>query len=382
MPLMFFITPSTGLTNLPVGGGTESFLTGMDLEGDDGGTLELGDQLSLDTSGMVQTEIFQDQLLDGGSIMTEPITIGGDTFSAGSLIEADYSAVALDEATGLYYRLTRITITDPNANSNGLNNIEVGIVVSRAFDANLDHFIGGPDGIYPSGAPLTLIDPDPVSDTANWEAFVVDSDYNNGPDGAYSQDVVLTAENGVIICFARGSMIRTDCGELPVEALDAGDMVQTRDHGAQPVRWIGSRRVAGRGSFAPIRIKAGALRNDRDLVVSPQHRMLLDGWKAELLFGESEVLAAATHLVNDRSILREECDEVEYFHILFDRHEIIYANGAPAESFMPGAQGMDSLAVAARDEILTLFPELSDDLFAFGPSARRNLKAFEARLLC
>ena len=381
MPLMFFITPSSGLTDLPVGGGPGSFLTGMNAEGDQGGTLGLNDQLSLDTSGMVQTEIFQDQLLDGGSILSEPVTIGGDTFAAGSLIEADYSAVTIDETTGLYYRLTRITITDPDANNNGLSNIEVGVVVSRAFDTNLDNFIAGSDGVYPSGNVLTLIDPDPVSDTANWEAFVVDEDYNNGPDNVYSQDVILTAENGVIICFARGSMIRTRGGEKPVEALQVGDEVLTKDHGAQPVRWIGSRRVAGKGAFAPIRIKAGALNTDRDLRVSPQHRMLLDGWKAELLFGDTEVLAAATHLVNDHSILREECDEVEYFHILFDRHEIIYANGAPAESFMPGAVGMDSLAAAARDEILMLFPELSSGYAAFGPPARRHLKAYEARLL-
>lgn len=381
MPLTFFITPTSGLTDMPVGGGPESFLTGMNAEADDGGTLGLGDQLSIDTSGMVTTSILQDELLDGGSITSEPVTIGGNTFAAGSLIEADYSAVALDEITGLYYRLTRITITDPNFFANGLDNIEVGIVVSRAFDTGLDNFIAEEPGVYPSGATLTLIDPDPVSDTDNWEAFVVDEDYNNGPDNAYSQDVVLTAENGVIICFARGAMIKTDRGEVAVEHLEAGDRVVTRDHDLQPVRWIGSRRVEGRGRFAPIRIKAGALSNDSDLCVSPQHRMLLDGWKAELLFGETEVLAAATHLVNDHSILREECDEVEYFHILFDQHEIIYANGAPSESFMPGAQGMDSLAKAARDEILTLFPNLRENLSAFGPTARRGLKAYEARLL-
>jgi hypothetical protein len=80
MPLTFFITPSSGLTNLPVSGGTESFLTGMDAEGDDGGTLGLNDQLSIDTSGMMGASIFQDQLLDGGSISSAEITIGGDTF--------------------------------------------------------------------------------------------------------------------------------------------------------------------------------------------------------------------------------------------------------------------------------------------------------------
>ncbi len=383
MPLTFFITPSSGLTNLPVGGGPGSFLTGVNAEEDNGGSLGLNDQLSIDTSGMVATSIVQDILRDAGSILSDPVTIGGNTFSAGSLIEADYSAVAIDPDTGLYYRLTRITITDPNAGTNGLSNIEVGVVVSRAFDTGMDNFIGGSEGVYPSGAELTIIDPDPVSDTANWEAFVVDPDYNNGPDNVYSQDVVLTEENGIIVvCFARGAMIRTAAGETPVEKLAAGDLVQTMDHGAKPIRWIGSRRVQGTGRFAPILIKAGALGNSRDLRVSPQHRMLLNGWKAELLFGETQVLAAATHLVNDHSILRDDCDEVEYFHILFDQHEIIFANDAPSESFMPGALGLDSLAAAARDEILALFPELDEDISSFGPSARRDLKAFEARLLC
>lgn len=160
------------------------------------------------------------------------------------MIEADYSAVAIDEATGLYYRLTRITIADPNSPSNGLSNIEIGVVVSRAFDADLDHFIGGPDGVYPSGATLTLNDLDPVSDTDNWEAFVVDPDYNNGPDNVYSQDVVLNEENGIIVvCFARGSMILTDRGEVAVENIEADDLIQTKDNGFKPVRWIGSRKV-------------------------------------------------------------------------------------------------------------------------------------------
>ena len=136
------------------------------------------------------------------------------------------------------------------------------------------------------------------------------------------------------------------------------------------------------GDLAPILIRKGALGNDRDLRVSPQHRMLLQGWQAEMLFGEEEVLATAKSLVNDHSILRDEGGEVEYFHILFDTHEIIYAEGAPSESFHPGEQGWKALDQATRNEILTLFPELADGRFEdYGASARASLKLNEGQLL-
>lgn len=292
------------------------------------------------------------------------------------MFEAEYSVVTQDTTTGLYYRITRITI----------ENDEVGVVISRAFDADLDHFVGGMDGIYPCGTELTIINPDDVSDTPNWEDFVVDKDYNNGlgqqAERVYSNDVVLRQENGVtIICFARGVRLAAAHGGFAVEGLRVGDLVRTIDHGLQPIRWIGSRKVKREKRLAPILIKKGTLGNDRDLRVSPQHRMLLEGWRTALMFGEDQVLAAATHLVNDSTILRDVCDEVEYFHILFDRHEIVFANGAPSEGFLPGPEGMDSLADAAREEILALFPELGCDLSSYGPAARVNLKAYEARML-
>ena len=87
------------------------------------------------------------------------------------------------------------------------------------------------------------------------------------------------------VCFTRGTLIKTDQGERPIEELAAGDMVLTMDHGYQPIRWIGSSKRAATGDLAPILIRKGALGNDRDLRVSPQHRMLLQGWQAELLFG-------------------------------------------------------------------------------------------------
>ena len=187
---------------------------------------------------------------------------------------------------------------------------------------------------------------------------------------------------GVTICFAKGTLIETESGEKTVEALSAGDLVRTLDHGVQPIRWIGSVRRAALGKLAPVKICKGALGNQRELMVSPQHRMLLTGWRAELFFGECEVLATAKSLVNDRDIVRVEGGFVDYFHILFDTHEIIFAEGALSESFHPGAMGAQALSQDAHDEILTLFPHLgTQDFASYGASARASLKFKEAALL-
>jgi hypothetical protein len=201
---------------------------------------------------------------------------------------------------------------------------------------------------------------------------------------AANQDVTVQFSQieRVVVCFARGTMIDTAEGERAIEDLQVGDLVRTADHDYQPIRWIGSSKVAATGALAPILIKAGALGNTRDLKVSPQHRMLLGGWQAEMLFGDDEVLVAAKHLVNDKTILRVEGGEVEYFHMLFDTHEIVFASGAPSESFHPGEIGWGALAQEARDEIIALFPDLEQNQFqGYGTAARRTLKAFEAQLV-
>ncbi len=185
----------------------------------------------------------------------------------------------------------------------------------------------------------------------------------------------------VIVCFTRGTMILTDRGEKAIEELQVGDMVLTKDNGLQEMKWIGSRTVSAKGNFAPIMIKAGALANDRDLMVSPQHRMVVEGWQSELLFGEREVLAAAKHLVNNDTIYVNEGGEVEYFHMLFDHHEIVFANGAASESFHPGEVGINALSDESRDEIFALFPELREDAGSYGPAARTSLKGHEAKVL-
>lgn len=183
-----------------------------------------------------------------------------------------------------------------------------------------------------------------------------------------------------IVCFARGTLIATDRGEVAIEDLRAGDMVQTMDHGFQAIRWIGSSTVPARGKLAPVVIRKGTLGAERDLRVSPQHRMLLRGWQVDLLVSEPEALAPAINLVNGDTIFQMDGGEVEYFHMMFDSHEIIFAEGIPSESFHPGEVGMGSFSDETREEIFDLFPELRLSLSSFGPSARITMKHHEAKI--
>ncbi|MYM54558.1 Hint domain-containing protein [Thalassovita mangrovi] len=185
----------------------------------------------------------------------------------------------------------------------------------------------------------------------------------------------------VIICFTGGTMIQTARGARPVEDLRPGDLVLTRDHGMQPLRWIGSRGVTGTGNFAPIRFAPGTLGNDRALLVSPQHRMLHKSTSANLYFNDPEVLIPAKHMIDGSAIQQIEQLRVDYYHLLFDRHEIVFAEGVASESFHPGHMGLRALSQPSREELFTLFPELRSDPNGFGDTARLCLKANEARVL-
>jgi len=185
-----------------------------------------------------------------------------------------------------------------------------------------------------------------------------------------------------IPCFAAGTLIRTAGGEVPVELLAKGDLIETRDSGAQPVRWIGRRAVEATGRFAPIVIEAGTFGHHRRLVLSPQHRVLLRHHMAELLFGEDEVLVAAKDLVNGVSVRVAEGGEVVYFHLLFDQHQMIWSEGMLTESFLPGPHTLSGFDKEICEEIMSLFPELDPESGdGYGASARLGLKGYEARAL-
>ena len=208
-----------------------------------------------------------------------------------------------------------------------------------------------------------------------------------GTDGGSSDTDTIYIN--LTICVARGTLIETEDGAVPVENLRAGDMVKTVDGPAQPVRWIGCSSVSRAElgvdpSLRPIRIAAGAFgkgRPARELTVSPQHRILVNDWRAELFFGEQEVLVPAKGLVNETTIrIDHAADGVDYFHVLFDRHEIMLTEGLPTESFHPGDYTLREIDGPARDELARLFPELFEGGGTID-TARMALRPWEGALL-
>lgn len=189
-----------------------------------------------------------------------------------------------------------------------------------------------------------------------------------------------------IICFTPGTLITTPRGSVPVEHLCVDDLVITADNGLQAIRWIGHKRITGARLMAfpklrPIRIRKDAFgpgTPDRDMRVSPQHRMLVSSDRALINFGEREVLAPAKGLINDYSVTVDYAvKQTDYIHILFDQHEVIFANNAATESFHPDHMTMAAIDNAPREELFEIFPELETDTNTYGPAARYILKVSE-----
>jgi hypothetical protein len=194
---------------------------------------------------------------------------------------------------------------------------------------------------------------------------------------------------GVIPCFATGTMIRTANGPRRVEDLSAGDPVQTVDNGDQPVRLICQTTVdlglRLNRRFSPIRIKRGALGQDRpsrDLIVSPNHRISVRGAMVELNFATAEVLVPAKSLCHLPGISRDsDRRSVTYVHLLFDQHQMVWSNDLRSESFYPAAPVLDQVSAEVRQELLALFPDMRALPNCYGKSARLTLKSYEALLL-
>lgn len=230
-----------------------------------------------------------------------------------------------------------------------------------------------------------------LTDAGN-DIIMQDTDVDYDRDGAiagdengndrFSIDNNIFAEEEIAgaICLTRGTLIDTPEGPKYIETLREGDLVNTLDHGAQAIRWIGSRVMQATGTLAPVVIKAGAMGNIRDLTVSQNHRMLMRGPQAQVLFGERDVLVAAKHLVNDDKIRIVEGGTVDYFHMLFEDHQIIFAESCPTESLFPGQEALETVSKDARREILAIFPELNSQTHAARLS-RYELKSWEAQAL-
>lgn len=233
-----------------------------------------------------------------------------------------------------------------------------------------------------AGQPLVMfVDEVPPKNTDLW---VVDHTLN----AVSASDVDVGAAG--VICFTPGTRIDTPDGPRLIEELREGDKVSTQDNGAQEVQWVGSRRMSGARLFAmprlrPVRFATGALgiqRPDQELLVSPEHRMLITGRAARELFNAEEVLVAAKDLINGSTVTVDlSVREVTYVHLLLPRHEILRANGIETESFHPANTALSTLSEGDRERLLAGLPDLNADPHSYGDHVRRNLSASEAALL-
>ncbi len=284
---------------------------------------------------------------------------------------------------GTFLQAVTLTVTDQNDNGRiargGADNIN-GVDIRQVYPGDTVT-ITDSDGssITYTGVTFYLADGTQVFSPIDGQTLV---------DGTLTDVTFVTTQTSVtpeqmeaIPCFTPGTLIETKWGLRAVETLKVGDLIATADNGYQILRWIGRRTVPAQGRFAPILIKSGALGNDRDLLVSPQHRMLLSGWQAQLHVGEDDVLVAAKHLVNGTTIVPAQRRSVDYIHLLFDQHEIVFAEGIATESFHPGSFVMEA-DVETREEILAVFPELSVESTSGWPTARHVVKAYEAAVIC
>lgn len=188
--------------------------------------------------------------------------------------------------------------------------------------------------------------------------------------------------NGQPVCFVAGTQIATPDGSRTVETLRDGDLVLTEDDGPQPVRWTGGWAMMPDPDARPIRFAPGVLGNGEALLVSPLHGVQISGAACELLFGEAEVLVAARDLLGMPGVsVAPGQGAIRYHHVLLDRHQILFANGAAAESLHLGPFAIDGLPRRQVQAIQASVDPLSIARMMRQPAARRMLKSFEARVL-
>ncbi len=186
------------------------------------------------------------------------------------------------------------------------------------------------------------------------------------------------------VCFTAGSLIDTEHGPRRIESLIPGDRLRTLDHGLQTLRWVGRRVVSvteqiQHPALCPIEIDAGALGPHmpaRQTRVSPQHRLLITGITPELLFNQPRMLCSAISLVGMPGIRQLSADDsIEYVHILFDNHEIVFVDGQASESFFPNLEGLSALSPLARAELFALFPEIRSTALPLAYPVMNNAEA-------
>lgn len=339
---------------------------------------DVGDNYSTITLGS-QTTVNGAVTLRGGD---DRLTIGDHSLITGMVDTG--SAVSADDndllSIGNYVTLAGGFQTEQMADT-----VSVGVGVDLGDGtADLHYNYLGDDRL------TIAITDDPSQETAFHTALTVAGFHDYDGDGVYTDNgfnydftwngVTYTDVEEisyVVVCFAQGTLICTARGQVAIEELSEGDLVMTRDHGVQPIRWIGHRHLeeavlAEHDNLRPIRIRAGALGAgvpDTDLLLSPQHRVLVRSKVAQRMFDAPEILVAAKQLLQIEGIdIARDLHGVTYYHMLFDRHEVVISNGAETESLYTGPEALKAVGPAARDEIFAIFPELQDHDYTPAPA--------------
>ncbi len=319
-----FTTYALGESHISVSGGEQ--LSGF-TQGD--GSHLVGETITLNANAWEAVSILDSESdfddSDTSQSLNGAQSFDGTAYSGGERVEAEYE----------------LTLQDPSGNSYtvlGFNINEAGVSPSYGTVEGLA-FVGGVGGFPPIGVPLTVVSA------------------SEGPSRPYAS---LASPP----CFVAGTLIETPAGPVPVETLAAGDIVNTMDHGPQPLRDVGQARFPAPVLDSDPRFRPVLVRRDafgpgcpaHDTHLSQQHRVLIAGWRTELFFGEPNVLVPIKKLVNGRTILIDDSfGAVTYVHLLFDRHEIVWGDGLPSESFHPG---IATEPCATRDELSLMFPEV------------------------
>ncbi|PRX35064.1 Hint domain-containing protein [Meinhardsimonia xiamenensis] len=319
-----------GESNISISGGKT--LDGI-TQGD--GSHLVGETITLDAPAWEKVEIDDDDAVfadnDGSQRLAGGQTIDGVSYAGGTRVEAEYKLVLEDPATGRTYTVVAFNVNNSNP--------AYGTVEGLAF-------IGPPKDWPPVGTPLRVV---------------------SASEGPRQNDPNFEYQDHVAPCFTPGTRIATPLGPQPVESLRAGDLVLTQDSGARPIRLalrthISTARLRVAPQLAPVRIPRGSMGEglpERDLLVSPQHRMLLRDPLCELLFGETEMLAAASHLPWARPVSPAQLPGgVEYVHLLLERHEILFAEGAPTESLLLAPMICDRAPPGILHQLRAAIPDL------------------------
>lgn len=348
--------------------GRDGFEANSTMGGDGSGYFEMGVNFDSNSDTLTTTIDFASNSISGEDSVTDvSFTLYDIDSTTGATFQDQVTVLAFDtNGNALTVTMTAVDGTVVSTSGGvatavpGGGNGNSGTVSASDVNGNVDVSVSGEVAeiriIYGNGSSA---DPNPANQAVGFGDLTFD----------------LTP---AVVCFVAGTPVLAEHGAVPAEALRPGDRVWTLDHGLQTLRWVGRRQVRGRGPLAPVRFAPGVLGNEAPLELSPQHRVLLGGARAELLTGRVEVLAHAVHLVDGVRVARAPRDTADYVHLMFDRHEIVQAGGVLCESLFTGTGRMRARVDSAVGAFGVAPPSVSlpqHDL------ARPVVRAHEAALI-